>query len=86
MIRGIGANGLDNFHRSVLKHQLDERYKRMVERGCSKESCEKVHKDAENSYDILQYLRKPWKEDWESVEQLIIDFGIAFPETLTFAG
>lgn len=86
LIRGIGANGLDNFHRSVLKHQLDERYKRMVEHGCSKESCEKVHKDAENSYDILQYLRKPWKEDWESVEQLIIDFGIAFPETLTFAG
>ena len=34
----------------------------------------------------LQYVKEPWKDDWKAIEQLVIDFGIAFPETMTFVG
>ncbi len=30
--------------------------------------------------------KKPWEDDWKAIEQLVIDFGIAFPETMTFVG
>ena len=38
------------------------------------------------AHHILQYVKEPWKDDWKAIEQLVIDFGIAFPETMTFVG
>lgn len=86
LVPGIGANGLGNFHKSVLKHQLDERYEKMVQFRCKEEDCEKVHQKAIKAHHILQYVKEPWKDDWKAIEQLVIDFGIAFPETMTFVG
>lgn len=86
LVPGIGANGLGNFHKSVLKHQLDERYEKMVQFRCKEEDCEKVHQNAIKAHHILQYVKEPWKDDWKAIEQLVIDFGIAFPETMTFVG
>ena len=86
LVPGIGANGLGNFHKSVLKHQLDERYEKMVQFRCKEEDCEKVHQKAIKAHCILQYVKKPWEDDWKAIEQLVIDFGIAFPETMTFVG
>lgn len=86
LVPGIGANGLGNFHKSVLKHQLDERYDKMVQFRCKEEDCEKVHQKAIKAHHILQYVKEPWKDDWKAIEQLVIDFGIAFPETMTFVG
>ena len=31
-------------------------------------------------------VKKSWEDDWKAIEQLVIDFGIAFPETMTFVG
>lgn len=86
LVPGIGANGLGNFHKSVLKHQLDERYEKMVQFRCKEEDCEKVHQKAIKAHCILQYVKKPWEDDWKAIEQLVIDFGNAFPETMTFVG
>lgn len=86
LVPGIGANGLGNFHKSVLNHQLDKRYEKMVQFRCKEEDCEKVHQKAIKAHHILQYVKEPWKDDWKAIEQLVIDFGIAFPETMTFVG
>lgn len=86
LVPGIGANGLGNFHKSVLKHQLDKRYEKMVQFRCKEEDCEKVHQKAIKAHHILQYVKEPWKDDWKAIEKLVIDFGIAFPETMTFVG
>lgn len=86
LVPGIGANGLGNFHKSVLNHQLDKRYEKMVQFRCKEEDCEKVHQKAIKAHHILQYIKEPWKDDWKAIEQLVIDFGIAFPETMTFVG
>ena len=86
LVPGIGANGLGNFHKSVLNHQLDKRYEKMVQFRCKEEDCEKVHQKAIKAHHILQYVKEPWKDDWKTIEQLVIDFGIAFPETMTFVG
>lgn len=49
LVPGIGANGLGNFHKSVLKHQLDERYDKMVQFRCKEEDCEKSTSKSDQS-------------------------------------
>ena len=86
LIQGIGPNGLENFRQNILKHRLDKKYEKMLQIPCSEESCEKVHETMIKTHKLLQCVQKPWLEDWKAIEQIVIDFGISFPEAMAFVG
>lgn len=80
---GIGSRALDLFRKNQLRHHLQAKLDTLEEHGCDTVMCNKIRADVARSHQLTQYMPSYLKNDWINIENLVVTFGMAFPETVS---
>lgn len=86
LVKGMGADGLKAFHQEIINHKIDDRYYDAEKRRCKEEHKRLIKEKVDRARKVLEYADPYWRGDWQCIEQIVVNFGITFPETMHFAG
>ena len=86
MVEGMGTDGLKTFHQEIINHRIDDRYREAEKRRCKEEHKRVIKEKVDRARKVLEYADPYWRDDWQRIEQIVVNFGMAFPETMHFAG
>lgn len=86
MVEGMGTDGLKTFHQEIINHRIDDRYREAEKRGCKEEHKRIIKEKMDRARKVLECANPYWSDDWQCIEQIVVNFGMAFPETMHFAG